>query len=572
MAEMINVDVRHHLTDVDHICSTQMEFVTHFDRSKDVYWHSAASGTMNCGQCTTCGRALEADRPFLYTDIARGAAIIVNPHGEAADFIRPDFLDRADRPGLRFGQVRGLDAFRELLWMHELDIGAATLGEIKRHLVVRDDYPASAHIRLIGADTAHARFSVAPGGDEASRTAEMPLSDIRKVETAILTARGQSADTRKRRRRFIGRRHPRFVAWLDAVETGGDPHLDACRAGLRAILDGGEGPEDMTVLIVPLMEKSPMSTADAADLFQDLTGIVLSQALVARLGEDEAGKSAMLALWRSFAELPPGLRVRDSLSLEEIHADNEPGQVLAAYIPNEGGVDFDRILLSFDVIQRADFAHALRHEIAHAVHERCEAQINAWLKAMFGWTFYPLPKSWADNPEILAESIDPWIADIGGWADAAPLAVTDGDRQLHRQIIWLACRRGIPEKGVMIQSHLTGPSDQPAWFGELRARAIHLQTGADWWTRADEWFALPVREGEPPRLVFMNYQYSELAIVNAYCRELVGEGKLIPNPFALMSHREFFAEYYASWHDPGSALRDAHPEFEQFLTDLELTT
>jgi hypothetical protein len=272
-------------------------------------------------------------------------------------------------------------------------------------------------------------------------------------------------------------------------------------------------------------------------------------------------------MWQAFAELPPLLRACNALSLEEIEADPAKGAVLAAYIPNTDAVDFDRISLSFNVIQRAQFPHALRHEIAHAIHERCPDKINAWLTTEFGWKWYAMPKSWAGDPALLDDPIDRWIEELGGWAIAAPRVKSDDDRALHRKMIRFACQPGVPDRGVMMQSHLTGVCDQPGWFGDSVARRVHIQTGADWWKNAGQWVELPIGSSQPTRLAMMNYKYSELAVLNISCRDLVKSG-LIPEPYALMSHREFFAEFYATWHDADSKLKLAYPQFQDFIISL----
>jgi hypothetical protein len=261
------------------------------------------------------------------------------------------------------------------------------------------------------------------------------------------------------------------------------------------------------------------------------------------------------------------LRSCHNLSLETIEADPARGAVLAAYIPNTNTTDFDRISLSFNVIRRAQFPHALRHEMAHAIHERCPDQINAWLSAEFGWKWYAMPKSWANDIALLDDPIDRWIEELGGWEIAAPQAVSDDEKALHRKMIWFACQPGAPDRGVMMQSHLTGVCDQPGWFGDSVARRVHIQTGADWWKNAGQWVELPIGSSQPTRLAMMNYTYSELAVLNISCRDFIRSGE-IPEPYAMMSHREFFAEFYATWHDKDSKLKLSHPNFQELLFSL----
>jgi hypothetical protein len=186
------------------------------------------------------------------------------------------------------------------------------------------------------------------------------------------------------------------------------------------------------------------------------------------------------------------------------------------------------------------------------------------LRTEFGWRWYAMPKEWTQYPDNLVDVVDPWIDELGGWEKAAPGARTDTDKFHHRQMIWTACRPGPSPDGISMGSILPGEAREPWWFGDSIAREVHLHTGSNWWDHAGDWYSFTPSGGTGEKLAFLNYRYRELMTLNVSCRKLVESGAL-PNPFALMSHREFFAEFYATWHDEASKLKPIFPRFARFL-------
>jgi len=563
MARREYLHVQAQIAGSDHACVADIAFVPHFDYKKGEYWEQAAHGRLNRAACGSCGQMVDADQPFLYTNLAEQAAIVVFPEGFEGDTRLPADLASAETRHLRYGWIKGLNCFQELLWMHELAIDDVVLREVERHVVVQNHLDASTELRLSSVHGGTALFIA----DATSSTYTMPAEQVKQVAASIADARGSLSRTRARRRRYIGRKNSRFD-WLDAIDCGGDPALQACKDQLRTMLTSDAPPGDIAPLVAPLLEKFPKDADETLDLFREATGIALSDQLMRRLRRDETGEDAAAAMWEAFAELPPFLRARNALSLEEIDSDCSKHAVMGAYIPDSNAVDYDRISLSFNIIQRVEkFPHALRHEIAHAMHERCPDPINAWLTTKFGWKWFALPKNWVSDPTVLNAPVDAWIEELGGWAVAAPQVKNEADRTLHRKMIRFACQAGPPDRGIMMQSHLKGASDQAGWFGDSVARRVHIQTGADWWKNVGQWVELPIGSSQPTRLAMMNYNYGELAVVDITGRDLVKSGDL-PERYAMMSHREFFAEFYASWHDEGSQLKISHPDFQDLINSL----
>src|SRR6478609_1397599 len=249
MARREYLHVQTQIAGSDHVCVADIAFVPHFDYKKAEYWEQAAHGRLNRAACGTCGKMVDADQPFLYTNLGEQAAITVFPKDYGGDTTLPAALASPETRHLRYGWIKGLDGFQELLWMHELAIDDVILREVKRHVVVQNRLDASTELRLSSVHGGGALFIA----DATASTYTMPAEQVKQVGASIADARGSVSQTRARRRRYIGRKNSR-CDWLDAIDCGGDPALQACKDQLRTMLTSDAASGDIAPLVAPLLE------------------------------------------------------------------------------------------------------------------------------------------------------------------------------------------------------------------------------------------------------------------------------------------------------------------------------
>ena len=529
-------------------CAGTGQFWDHFDRSKQALWEAAIEATLNRVTCAKCGRNFPAPEPFLYTDTKRHIWLVVSPAADAGA-----------------GVLRLAD-FPEMLLAIEAGLSAAGLAEIKAIVAAAHAAPfALADVELARIDADNLVFRHKADGRETALAGGYGFKVMQGQYKARLSVETQRA----RRRKRIEVPAEVALAWLDGlVGQGRDETL------VRDAIRRRQFTPQAGFAMARLARGFEIDATLGFDMFEAVTGIALSDNLRAVVGRPTL--PVLAALWYAYAQLPAAAQHYRGLGLEAIDNETVDG-FPAAFAPGRTDADPDRVLLGLGAIKSWRFAHMLRHELGHALHDSRTAQINAWLTENFGWRRHVLPYNPIDEPEQLIAAVDGWIEDLGGWAVAVPNAVTEADKQAHRMMIRYACaaRDVTATDTVSMPRFDDSLADYPEWFGASIPQQVYVQTPGDWWRASDDWVTIAATADRPKRLAFMCYRYRELITVNASVLDLIHSGALADR-YALMSHLEFFAEFYATWNrrgrgenNPRYRLRSAVPQFGTLLAQLD---
>jgi CpXC protein len=528
-------------------CEVSGQFWRHFDRRREDLWQSAVAGTINRIDCSKCGRRFAPPEEFLYSDTERNFAIVVSPTP----------LD---------GQVAP-DDFAEVLLAVEAGLTSAALLETKALLATAADTvadPSSLKLVDIGKML---RFEDANGN-----TLEVAPETVAEVTEQQAEARQTLASRRARRRRRIGNSHKAAATFLAAFSQGApDERLDDEIAQVNEAIEADYFTRDQAYAMARLARKPQAHGFDRATsfaLFEEMTGISLSENLKA--AKSRVGLPILAALWYAFAQLPDNARRRNGLGLEQFNL--VPGKKPSgAFSSGKTASDPDKVSLSFGAINSPAFAPFLRHELAHALHDQNLKIVDDWLESQFRWKIYQLPVDAVVGQETLERAVDDWLTHLGGWNLVVPNATSEADKKLVRNMIWKACQPLDHQRPDMLLSRwkddLAGKS---GWFGASLLEEVYKQSPDNWWQNAQNWCELP---SDPNRVTYMCYHYRQLIVVDKRATALVFSG-VLPNKFALMSQKEFFAELYVVWHwrkndteNKRRLLREKVPEF-QLLLDL----
>lgn len=187
------------------------------------------------------------------------------------------------------------------------------------------------------------------------------------------------------------------------------------------------------------------------------------------------------------------------------------------------------------------FAHVIRHEVGHAVHEKHKVAVDAWLKQRFGWEVFHLDD----------RGIDAWVNAMGGWGG---LDAT-GQEKVRNAL-----------RGAVGTGRAWGPPAQPQlpaghpWLNaNLGPRRALDKTGENWFNNLADW------HDSGDKVFFVNFWYPCLCVLNKKTRDLV---KNMPSNYAAMSDREFFAEIYAVFHHQDGEVRAILPtDVTNWVTD-----
>ena len=533
-------------------CAVDGQFWRHFDRRREDLWQSAVAGTINRIDCAGCGRRFDPPEAFLYSDTAREIAMIVGPDAKAGEVAPGDFVEH--------------------LLAIEAGVSLAALAETKALLAAAaptDIDPADLRLVAIGDPLVFA--------DSDGTRSAIARATVMTVMAQQDEARQTLATRRARRRRHIGNARKAGETFLAAFSEllylkGLDADFAADIAAARAAIDAGQFTRTQTLAMARLARRPQAHQFDRArsfDLFEAMTGISLSQTL--ETAKARTGLPVLAALWYAYADLPDKARRPNGLSLEAIEADTRPA-IFGSFSAGDTAADPDQVTLSFGAIESTSFAHVLRHELAHALHDNNLDAIDAWLTEQFGWQVFDIRAAARTGIASAHAADDGWITALGGWAVAAPAAVSETDRTTLRATIIRACQPSDKLRaGKAMSRWQDDMADSRGWFGESLPQQVYVRSPDDWWKHADTWLAVP---GRPDYRTFMCHQYRQLAIVDVRAIDLVTSGA-VPFPYALMSQKEFFAELYACWHWPRGSRKSprrlvrAHvPEMGELLKSL----
>ncbi|MDQ4134964.1 MAG: hypothetical protein M3158_02140, partial [Pseudomonadota bacterium] len=220
-------------------------------------------------------------------------------------------------------------------------------------------------------------------------------------------------------------------------------------------------------------------------------------------------------LWDLLKDLPD-TNVEGNTKIREIQLGI--GESGGFYQPGTNDISIGSAMLT----HREAFEDVVRHEVGHAVHEMRTPLIDGWLAERFGWQTFGRTDS----------EIDRWVELMGGWGD-----LTSRQRRDVRDALRTALGHG--------SSWQPGPTPtltpgHPWYDADFGPRLAFERTGANWYSNHNVWY----RAGG--KAFFLNYWYRTFVAVSEETLDLVSR---MPDPYAAMSHYEFFAELYALHYD-----------------------
>lgn len=231
-------------------------------------------------------------------------------------------------------------------------------------------------------------------------------------------------------------------------------------------------------------------------------------------------------IWRVLDELPE-THIEGNTELEEI-------QLLEG---EEGGWydgDEEAIGIGADEIENPEwFENVLLHEVGHAVHEDRSALVEKWLAERFGWQIF----------RDTTAGIDQWVTQMGGWGD-----LTTRQRQEVRGFLKKALGK---DPSWNHGPAPVAPKDHPWRRKDFGPRLAYEQSGSHWYKNYMQWHRAN------GKAFFLNFYYKTFLVVDEEALDLVEK---MPDPYATMSHFEYFAEIYAVYYDRDHPMRKNLPK------------
>lgn len=180
----------------------------------------------------------------------------------------------------------------------------------------------------------------------------------------------------------------------------------------------------------------------------------------------------------------------------------------------------------------AAFQSLVRHEVAHSLQEKLDAQdqrVSRWLKEQFGWQTFKI------------EQLDSWIELMGGWQD---LSVDDQEK------VKLCLSQALgPGKMHRSSPITTSAKTEFPWSNPLFGpRQAKDRTGSPWYANNQNWYRFHPGENA----FFLNYFYCDLTVVRETTLDFINLVIISKYAgYAAMSPSEFFAELFAWNYNPG---------------------
>lgn len=232
-------------------------------------------------------------------------------------------------------------------------------------------------------------------------------------------------------------------------------------------------------------------------------------------------------IWRVLEELPD-THIEGNTELEEIRLEEGEGGGWYDAGPNAIGIGSD------DLDDEEEFEYLIRHEVGHAVHEQKLKLIDDWLDSRFGWRTF--------DPQKNAD-IDAWVELMGGWGDLTPAQRRDVRGYLRKALGKEPSWDPGPTPTV--------PRGHPWRRKDFGPRLAFERTGSFWYDRFDKWYRAN------GKAFFLNFYYKTLLVVDEKALDLAEK---MPDPYACMSHFEYFAEVYALYYGANHPLRKKLPK------------
>lgn len=508
-------------------------------------------GELHRASCPACGRTFTVEKPFYYTDLGRNVLFKVSPRGErhewkarsrelenASSFV-PTELGQTQERTLRV--VFGMDELREKLVAQDAKIDDWTVEALKVLLVYEHPFLLRrARLRLVFDRVTETDLEFVASYEHSPQRyrLQMPrriLSDyastVPRLKSWLRGPHARPRDAAPDHWVNLWRWSPqptalkRLRGYAESVEAGKDINTKepAFQQMLTGLPRGSQLPAWAKRDLRRLFEYAKLKNLQQLEdtLFELRFGFELENDWSTNANKDDID-----TLWTLLKDLPD-TNVEGNTKIHEILLD--VGQGGGLYDPQSHDITIGSNVLG----QRERFEDVVRHEVGHAVHEKNDKLVTAWLEVRFGWKVFDSSSD---------AGIDGWVDAMDGWETLTPSQRAD-----VRGALRTALGAG--------QSWNPGPTPflpngHPWTQKNFGPRLAFEATGASWYNHFQTWYRAK------GKAFFLNYWYRTLLVVDESTLALVEQ---MPDSYAAMSHYEFFAELYALYYDLDDPLRSAIP-------------
>ena len=499
------------------------------------------------------GLEMQVEKAFIYLDLARGQAVLVQPPRER--YRHRDASAQLDRmlavmPAAMQAQAQlrrvayGLEELREKLVAADAGLDDRAIELMKAALV--HDHPvlltrARLRLSLDRVDAQGAQFLAQY--DHSSKSFSLTYATPELFCSDEKALRRWSGSLKRHDFYALPAQGDHWVnyrRWLPSQDAVAQLHQTATRlregrppapasAAFQAMLKrlprgsalSGQGKQDLRRLFLWAKKKNLQKLQD--QLFELRFGVELEDSWYRNDDKDDIDN-----LWRLLKNLPDS-HVEGNAKLSEISLTGGGG---GSFSPSTNEIEIGSSELAF----KERFEDTLRHEVGHSVHESHPELINGWLWDRFGWAvFEPTP-----------QGIDDWVAQMGaasGWP-----GLTATQKTQMRALIRQSCGKG----------NVWGPKVTPdapmasPWRAQnFGPRLAFEQSGENWYEKNKTWYRAS------GKAFAVNFWYGTLMCVGLATLDFIN-GKL-PDAYAAMSPGEFFAELYALYYDKDDPKRKNIP-------------
>jgi hypothetical protein len=485
----------------------------------------------------------QVEKAFFYLDLARGQAMLVQPPREryrnakaSAQLehmlgVLPAAM-RAQAQQIRV--VYGLEELREKLIAADAGFDDRAVELMKAALIhdhpvlltrarlrlVLDEVNAQGAIFLAQYDHSPKSFRLTYNAPEVFMAEPAQLhawsATMHKNDLYALPARGQHWVNY---RRWVPSQDAMtdlhaLVAELAAGRppaVRSKPFADLLKRLPRGSALSTQGKDDLRKLFEWAKAKGQQKLQD--QLFEIRFGVALEDSWYRNDDKDDID-----TLWRLLKNLPSS-HVEGNSKLSEIDLGQSGG---GTYSPSTHEIEIGSSELAF----KENFEDTLRHEVGHAVHEANAALVDGWLWQRFGWAEFDATQA----------GVDDWAALMGPKAGYAALGVSQ--KAQVRSLLRQACGPG-SQWGPTISPN--APATSPWRAAGFGPRLAFEQSGSEWWTNNQNWYRAN------GKAFAVNFWYGTLLCINEAVLDFIN--RQMPDTYAAMSPKEFFAETYALHYD-----------------------
>jgi hypothetical protein len=502
---------------------------------------------------TAGGGVLQVEKAFVYLDLARGQAFLVQPpceryrHADASALLERmlAILPPAMRAQAR--QVRvayGLEELREKIVAAEAGLDDRAVELMKAALM--HDHPvlltrARLRLALDGVDAQGAHFVAQYDHSPKAFTLTYATPELFADDEPTLRRWSATMDRHDIYKRSEGAadhwvNYRRWLPSQDAVAllhatvqqlskgTPPKPQSAAFRAMLARLPRGsalsGQGKQDLRRLFLWAKQKKLGKLQDR--LFELRFEVALEDTWYRNDDPNDID-----TLWRLLKNLPDS-HVEGNAKLAEISLGAGSG---GTYSPSASEIEIGSQGLAF----KEYFQDTLRHEVGHSVHEGQPELVDGWLWQRFGWASFE-----SDNA-----GIDAWAGLMLG---KAWNGLAEAEKTQLRSLLRQACGPGSAWGPRVTPAAPRGSRWSDAAFGPRRA---FEQSGENWYENHARWYRAN------GRAFAINFWYASLIVVDEATLDFIEER--LPDAYAAMSPAEFFAEVYALYYDPDDPRRSKLP-------------